>query len=142
MKKLIFILSFALLGIVEAKAQSFLKPLQSDQTIHKAGLDTSTATAVMQIIQIPGQLGTLTIQAGVTKLTGAPVGSVKLYGSTDGIKYDFVTTSTDTLAVANVAGLQVKTWKFTNNPFQYYKMIYKPTGSQTSTVTTSALGRK
>lgn len=142
MKKLIFILSLCVICFARAQAQSFVKPLQSDQTIHKAGLDTASTSAVSQVIQIPGQLATLTIQSGVTKLTGSPGGSVKLYGSVDGVKYDIATTATDTLAVANVAGLQVKTWKLTSNPFQYYKIIYKPVGSQTSTVSTNALGRK
>ena len=43
----------------------------------------------------------------------------------DGVKYDVVTTATDTLAVTNIAGAQVHTWKLTGNLFQYYKATCK-----------------
>lgn len=143
MKKLILLLSIVLLSFTMVKAQSGLKPLQSDTSIHKAGLDTASNTgAVAQIIQIGGYWSTVTIQSGVTKLTGTPGGSLKLYGSVDNIKYDYATTATDSLAVSNVSTLQVKTWKINPSQFQFYKVIYKPTGTQTSTITSTALWRK
>ncbi|MDO3641973.1 hypothetical protein [Mucilaginibacter sp. L3T2-6] len=143
MKKLLFFFGIALFSFTAVNAQSVVKPLQSDVTVHKAGLDTVTnAASVSQVLQIPGNPAIITIQAAVTKLTGSPGGSVKLYGSVDGVRYDFATTSTDTLAVANVAGAQVKTWKLTGNAFQYYKAIYKSNNSsQTSTVSNAALIR-
>lgn len=144
MKKLVLILSIVTLGFCSANAQtSLLANLTSDQGVHKAGLDTTSGTVgVTQIVQIPGSWVSVTIQARVSKLTGAPGGSLKCYGSTDGVGYDFVSTSIDSLAVANVSTLQVKTWKITGNPYQYYKLIYKPTGTQTSTIVTKALARK
>jgi len=156
MKKLSFLFSLAaLLSVTAVKAQSILspntsasyvKPFQSDLTVHAKGLDTVANTAsVSQILQIPGYQDIVTIQASVTKLTGNPsLGSVKLYGSVDGVKYDFVTTSTDTLAVANVSSAQVHTWKLSPSPFLYYKAICKGGNgaTQTSTVSTTALYRK
>lgn len=144
MKKLLFILSLTLLCFAGAKAQTtFQKPLVSDHTIHKAGLDTASgAVAVTQIAQVSGSWAWVTVQAAVNKLTGAPVGSLKLYGSVDGVKYDYVTTAIDSLAVTNVSTPQVKTWKLVPPSFQYFKIIYKPTGTETSTLSTSAYGSK
>jgi hypothetical protein len=141
MKKLIFFFALALLSF-GVNAQANLKNLQSDQGVHKAGLDTvSNAGSISQILQIGGYQDLITIQAGVTKLTGTPGGSVKLYGSVDNIKYDFATTATDTLAVGNVTPLQVKTWVIAPSKFQYYKAVYKGAGSQTSTIVTTAMWR-
>ena len=144
MKKLIFLFSLSVLFITAANAQSTLRIMQSDQGVHKLGLDTVTnAGSISQIAQITGYQDLVTIQSGVTKLTGTAGGSLKLYGSVDGVKYDFATTSTDTLAVGNVAGLQVKTWTIAPSSYQYYKVIYKSLQStQTSTVTSEALVRK
>ena len=155
MKKLTFLISFAVLAFTGVKAQGILSPnssnsyvssFQSDQTIHASGLDTTANTgSVSQILQIPGYWDVITIQTVVTKLTGNPaLGSVKLYGSVDGVRYDVVTTATDTLAVTNISGAQVHTWKLTGNAFLYYKAIAKGGNgaTQTSTVTTKALYRR
>jgi len=146
MKKFIYVAALfaALISMtVAAHAQANLKNLQSDLTIHKLGLDTNVnAASVSQVLQIGGYQDIITIQAGVTKLTGTPGGSVKLYGSVDNIKYDYATTSTDTLAVTNVTPLQVKTWVIAPSKFQYYKAVYKSAQStQTSTIVTTAMWR-
>lgn len=144
MKKLLSFLIVALLSFTAVHAQTFsnVLPLQSDQTIHKAGLDTATnATAVYQYITIKGSANGLTFQAGVNKLTGTPAGGLRLLGSIDNVKWDFVTTATDTLAVTNITGWQTKTWKLTRNDFIYYKLRYLPSGTQTSTLATKVLIR-
>ena len=47
---------------------------QSDQTVHAAGLDTTTTNtaSISQVLQIPGYWDYVTIQTAVTKLTGNP----------------------------------------------------------------------
>lgn len=149
MKKLIFLISATvMLTVTAAKAQSSsssVGPLISDQ-VHKAGLDTTTNSgSVSQIIQIPNYQDIVTIQTAVTKLTGNPaLGSVKLYGSVDGIKYDLVSTAADSLAVTNISGAQIHTWKISVSPFLYYKAVcHGGNGAtQTSTVSTVALWRR
>jgi hypothetical protein len=156
MKKLAFLFSIvAMLAVTAAKAQGIISPnaatsfvgyFQSDDTTHAKGLDTTANSAsISQILQLPGYWDYVTIQTGVTKLTGNPtLGSVKLQGSVDGVKWDWVTTATDTLAVTNVSTVQVHTWKLTGNPFAYYKAICKGGNgaTQTSTVNTVVLYRR
>jgi len=142
MKKLVLFLSIISLSAMTVQAQRYTKPLQSDNTVHALGLDTaSNAVSVSQVLQITGWQDMVTIQSGVTKLTGTigATASVKLYGSVDGVKYDYATTASDTLAVGDVSGVQVKTWYIAPSKFQYYKAIYKPAGTQTSTITSTAL---
>src|SRR3569833_1294832 len=146
MRQLLTILSIFIvcLASVSAKAQSTVQNFQSDKTIHAAGLDTVVNTAsVSQILKVPGKLTTLTFMAGVTKLSGTPTTgfSAKLYGSNNNVRWDLATVSTDTLAVGNVTPEQVKTWKFTSNPYLYYKIVYKGFGTQTSKVSANALLR-
>ncbi|MFD2874040.1 hypothetical protein ACFS5N_16275 [Mucilaginibacter ximonensis] len=132
-----------------AKAQTADKPgvynMLSDQTVHKAGLDTNVTTgtpvSTTQLLQIMGKPTVITIMTGVTKLTGT-IGagtSIKLYGGNNKNRWDLVTTATDTLAVADKAGEQVKTWKLTANNFLWYKVVLKGFGTQTSKVSTTAL---
>lgn len=153
MKKLL-ILSVALLSFIAVKAQTNLKPLQSDLTIHKAGLDTVTNSGtISQTLQIAGWQDVVTIQTSVVKLTGNPtLGGVKLYGSVDGVKYDFVAAAkpvpvapaVDSLAVTNVSTPQIYTWTIIPSKYQYYRATYHGgNGStQTSTVNTTAMWRK
>lgn len=157
MIKQLLILCMALIGFTALQAQPVnLKPLVSGPS-HAAGLDTITnAGNVTQVIKIQGYQNIVTIQTAVTKLTGTPtLGSVKVFGSVDSLKWDNipvgitsagvpVTTVLDTLAVTNIAGAQVHTWCITPSRFQYYKVIaHGGNGStQTSTVTTQALWRK
>lgn len=141
MKKLIFLLSLVLASFMTVNAQTrAVLPMQSDLTVHKLGIDTGVnAATVTQVIHITGNKSLLTFQIGVTKLTGTPGGSVKLWGSNDNVIWDYATTATDTLAIGNVAAMQPKTWKFINNPFQYYKAVYKFTGTQTAKAQSAVL---
>lgn len=144
MKQLILILSIMIVSLAGVKAQNSVQNFTSDDTIHAAGLDTVSNTGtITQTLKVTGKLSIFTIQAGVTKLTGTPSSgfSVKLYGSNNNVRWDYATTSTDTLAVTNVAAEQVKTWKLTSNPFLYYKIVYKGFGTQTSKVSANALMR-
>lgn len=140
MKKLLFLFAASLLCYTTVSAQANLKTFQSDITIHKAGLDsTSGTTGATQFAKTPGYFEVATIQTVVKKLTGTPGGTVKLYGSIDGANYDVA--APDSLIVTNVA-LQVKTWTVKPAVFQWYKVIYKPTGTQTSTIATKGLFQK
>lgn len=142
MKRLILIASILIVSLAGVKAQRSVQWFQSDQTIHKAGIDTNSGTAsTTTYLKITGKLSGLTIMTGVTKLTGTPATgfSVKLYGSNDKAKWDYVTTSIDTLAVGNVAPEQVKKWVFTSNPFLWYRIVCKGFGTQTSKLSTNAL---
>jgi hypothetical protein len=156
MKKLFAFFSIILLAFTAVKAQPNLKPLQSDLTIHAAGLDTvANSASVTEVIKIQGSHHLVTFQTSVTKLTGNPtLGSVKIYGSVDSVKWDVIpvgltstgtvaTTLSDTLAVTNVSTAQVHTWSFTPSKFQYYKVVcHGGNGAtQTSTVRTEALWR-
>lgn len=138
MKNLLLIttLIFAL-ALQSVQAQTGVKKLISGSS-HAAGLDTASGTGVVtQKIKIIGKYN-LTFMTAVTKLTGAPVGVVKLYGSIDDVKYDYVDTP-DSLSVTNKAGAQIKKWKVKPSDFLYYKAVYTPTGTQTSTISTSVL---
>jgi hypothetical protein len=136
-----FIASFSV-----AKAQtasgSGVYNLLSDQTVHKAGLDTNANTGTTaQLLQITGKPSVITVMTGVTKLTGT-IGagtSVKLYGGNNKNRWDLVTTTTDTLAVTDKSSEQVKTWKLTNNQFLWYKVVMKGFGTQSSVISTTAL---
>lgn len=129
-----------------AKAQTASKPgvynMLSDQTIHQAGVDTSSNSGtVTQYLKITGKPTVINIMAGVTKLTGS-VGagtSVKLYGGNNKDRWDFVTTSIDTLAVADKTGEQVKRWTLSSNQFLWYKVVLKGFGTQSTKISTTAL---
>ena len=142
MKKILLTIFLALASMC-LFAQGNLKNLQSDLTVHKAGLDTVTNTgSVSQILQISGWQDLVTVQAGVTKLTGTSGGTVKLLGSVDNVRYEYVNNTPDSLIVANVAGLQVKTWVITPSKYQYYKAVFKGTGTHTTKIETLAMWRK
>ncbi|MGZ3753584.1 MAG: hypothetical protein ACXVAY_01415 [Mucilaginibacter sp.] len=130
---------FAVSAILSAKAQ--VKIFQSDQTIHAAGVDTVSGTgSVSQLLKITGKFD-VTVQTGVTKLTGTPGGTVKLLGSVDGVKFDYVNITPDSLIIVNKAPLQVKTWRIVGNPYQVYKCVFTGSGTHTSKITTTALVR-
>lgn len=142
MKKAIFAI-LLLAATVAVKAQTNLKVFQTDQTIHVLGLDTAiNAAGAAPILSLPGYYDLITVQGTVTKISGTVGGSLKLYGSVDGIAYSLATATTDTLAVANVAPAQVYSWTLTPSKFLYYKVQYTSLSSQTSQLRARALAHK
>jgi len=132
MKKLFLLLfMFASFGVfAQAKAPAALT--NSAAAIVDAGIVTAPVTLTYDA-------ATVTFQTLVTKVSGTVAGVVKIQGSLDGTTWFNATT--DSLALQNLTTNQYKTI-ITNNPWYYYRVYAKGSGTMNATITSFVLPRK
>ncbi|WBC28462.1 hypothetical protein RPMD05_76 [Rhodobacteraceae phage LS06-2018-MD05] len=131
MKKLLFILAFAVLGMA-ANAQVAAVKVLSIDTLTAATTDTSA------VAYVSGSYNAITFQALCTELGGTSDGTLRLEGSVDGLSYLTLESGigyaypNDTLDVSSGA-----IWQFKVNdaPFKYYRVIGLGTANDTTLVT-------
>ena len=123
----------AVLFATAGKAQS---PVE-----HVVKVSTDTASnADTVIVQIDGMGSKLnSITATVKKVSGTVAGYVLLQGRTDNTNWQDL--NTDTLSNTNQS-INIKTWTFTATNYYDYRLLYKTTGTQKSTLTLSYLRRQ
>lgn len=140
MKKLTTILlSCALLfTAVAAHAQSGYFKRASDSKLQDTVVNAATSNLQLPIA---GYQNVVSVQAFVTKLTGTTAGVVRLYGSLDGTNY-VRANATDSLILANAAGVQTKIFIVKDNPYAYYRIGTAGSGTQTTKVQAYAIWRK
>ena len=139
MKKLsLLIVAIAFIGL-SANAQSgFFKRASDGKTTDTL---TNSATVNMQL-PISGFQNVVSIQPLVTKISGTTAGTLRLYGSLDGTNYVRINATTDSLVLANTAGVQTKIFLVNNSPYAYYQVRVTGTGTESTKVQTYAIWRK
>lgn len=108
-------------------------------TTHATTDTLTNAVAKSQFAIIRGSNVHVTIQPTFTKISGTVAGTAKLQGSILGV--DYVDIPSQTLTLTDVAS---QTFTFVNVPsqFQYYKVLFAPSGTQSTKVKTAVLVRK
>ena len=143
MKKLFLLFSLLCLVSIQAqvtgpkvtwKAIGYMKSTPTHATI-----DTLTnATSKAQYCIVEGSNIHITVQPTFTKISGTVAGTAKLQGSILGVNY--VDIPNQTLTLTDTAS---QTFTFTNVPsqYKYYKVLFAPTGTQSTKVETAVLVR-
>jgi len=135
MKNLILVFLLAL--TVPAFAQSgSLKSVTNG-----SALDTVVNTATKsQFIQIAGSQAFVSVITTVTEISGTTGGTVKLYGSIDGVDYALI--DANTFIPADQTAAQSFAWSVTPSKYAFYKVTYVGTGTMSAKIATKALWRK
>lgn len=133
MKKVLFSLLLTLFAVV-AFAQS-TEVILRDESGAAIDTVTNTTTGYLQA-RILAPVQAVGIQAVLTKLSGTTGGSVKVFGSIDGV--NFAQISSDTLAAANVAS-QTKIFKIEQPAFTFFRVVYTGAGTHSTTISAKAL---
>jgi hypothetical protein len=136
MKKVLFIIGLMFAVCFAANAQ-----FASGKQLPGVTTDSikTGALVVTKYISLSGGYISTSVQVNVSKVSGTPAGSVKIYGSVDGTNY--VLASTDTLAISNIA-LGTKIWTITNAPYSKLKVVGTGTGTMKAILDTWYLARK
>jgi hypothetical protein len=138
MKKLsLLIIAIAFIGLSASAQSGYFKRASDSKTTDTL---TNAATSNLQL-PITGYQNVVSVQALVTKLTGTTAGVVRLYGSLDGTNY-VRANPTDSLTLANAAGIQTKIFIIKDNPYAFYRVGTIGTGTQTTKVQAYAVWRK
>jgi|SRR6478609_1422158 len=104
-------------------------------------IDTITNTTVKnQFAIVNGSNVHFTIQSTLTKISGVVAGTVKPQGSVDGIAYFDIPNQT-ALTLTDVAS-QGAIWVISNSPYQYYKVLVTPSGTQSTKIESKGLVRR
>lgn len=104
-------------------------------------IDTITnAVSKSQFAIVNGANVHFTIQSTLTKISGTVAGTVKPQGSIDGITYYDIPNQT-ALTLTDVAS-QGAIWVISNSPYQYYKVLVTPSGTQSTKIASLGLVRK
>lgn len=137
MKKIfgfIFLLGLAL----GASGQTVLKKHFANTDVI---LDTVTNTGtnyVGNLKPIAGPAQSVVIQCNLVKQSGTQAGTITIQGSLDGTNFVAIPTNETQTAVATATATNVATqsfaWRFTGNPFPYYRVSWTGTGTMASTL--------
>lgn len=145
MKKLIFILALTLTICTTAQVTgpkltyAAVGSLLSAPT--HAATDTITNTTVKyQYGIVNGSNVHFTIQATLTKISGTVAGTVKPQGSVDGVNYVDITGQT-AFTLTDVAS-QTCAFPILSSPYQYYRVVVTPSGTQSTKISSLGLVRK
>lgn len=140
MKKLLaFSLPFAVLTMVSVTEKANAQSAKMESIIKIASdTATNTDTVIVPITRVGSKVKS--IAAVVKRLNGSISSNayVLLQGSIDGNEWFDV--NTDTLSVSNQA-TNKKLWRLTSTDYRDYRLWYKSTGTQTSTLWIQALRR-
>lgn len=119
-----------------ASAQSKLVNLKSTTT--GKVIDTlNNTTARTQRLPIAGTTAIMTFQPTFTRISGTAAGTAVLQGSVDGVGYTAIGSA---FTLTNVVS---QTASFSVNPsiYNYYQIVFTPSGTQSTAVTTPVLIR-
>ena len=151
MKKII-LLSIFMLGLftldMAVKAQAV--PATASWVDQKGVAKTTSTNADTAIakIPIPGFNNIVNFEVKITKVSGTAAGKVYLFGNLNGTsplsEGQFNNKNPDILDSLTLTDLTVnkKQFKLTSSPAYYYWVIYKPSGTQTSTFVCKYIARK
>lgn len=107
---------------------------------HPATDTITNAVSKSQFAIVNGSNVHFTIQTTLTKISGTVAGTVKPQGSVDGITYFDIPNQT-TLTLTDVAS-QGAIWVINNSPYQYYKVLVTPSGTQSTKIASLGLVRR
>lgn len=107
---------------------------------HPATDTITNAVSKSQFAIVNGANVHFTIQSTLTKISGTVAGTVKPQGSVDGITYYDIPNQT-ALTLTDVAS-QGAIWVISNSPYQYYKVLVTPSGTQSTKISSLGLVRK
>lgn len=110
----VLILSFGLVS----KAQSYNSYLGPLDTLTNAQSKTYTVT-------VTGAKHCVSFQTNILKISGTVAGTIKVYGSVDGVNYGTTPITTNTLTDASVNWLTV----YTSNSYVKYQYVVATTGT-------------
>jgi hypothetical protein len=106
-----------------------------------AATDTITNTTVKyQYGIVNGANVHFTIQATLTKISGTVAGTVKPQGSVDGVNYVDIAGQT-AFTLTDVAS-QTCAFFIVASPFQFYRVVVTPSGTQSTKIASLGLVRK
>lgn len=106
-----------------------------------ASIDTITNTTVKnQYAIVNGSNVHFTIQSTLTKISGTVAGTVKPQGSVDGINYVDIAGQT-AFTLTDVAS-QTCAFPISNSPYQFYKVLVTPSGTQSTKIESKGLVRR
>ena len=104
-------------------------------------IDTITNTTVKnQFAIVNGSNVHFTIQSTLTKISGVVAGTVKPQGSVDGVNYVDITGQT-AFTLTDVAS-QTCAFVIANSPYQFYKVVVTPSGTQSTKIESKGLVRR
>lgn len=136
---LAFFAFFALTLSAFAQTEPTYKPMLSTTT--GLALDTVTNTgARSQVLRLAGPNTIITIISTVTEITGTTAGTVKLYGSLDGVNYAEINSS-NVFSPADILTAQSYAWHVNPSQYTYYKVTYTGTGTMAAKLATGVLRR-
>lgn len=145
MKKIFLALSVMLTISISAQVSgpkltySALGNLLSTPT--HAATDTITNTTVKyQYGIVNGSNVHFTIQSTLDKISGTVAGTVKPQGSVDGVLYTDIAGQT-AFTLTDVAQ-QSCSFVILNSPYQYYRVVVTPSGTQSTKIASKGLVRK
>lgn len=108
-------------------------------TTHATTDTLTNAVSKSQFFIARGSNVHVTVQPTFTKISGTVAGTAKLQGSILGV--DYVDIASQTLTLTDVAS-QTFTFTVVPSQYQYYKVLFTPSGTQSTKVKTAVLLRK
>lgn len=137
MKKILLLTALCFgLGSVQLGNAQALIPTNNADTVVNAG-------SVSLIQKLSLGYNTLAFQAVITKISGTVAGTAIIYGSVDGVRYQYIP-GTDTLTLTNVAS-QNYIWTFAEGkgtPYLYYAVIITGSGTMAARCTGYVMPKK
>lgn len=145
MKKLlllfVMLVGIASFGQVTGPKLSYASVGHLLSTPTHAATDTITNTTVKyQYAIVNGSNVHFTIQATLTKISGTVAGTVKPQGSVDGVNYVDISGIT-AFTLTDVAS-QTCAFPIIASPYQYYRVVVTPSGTQSTKIYSWGLVRK
>ena len=121
-------------GIIQAQEVRFA-------SVIGAASDTVSNTATKSLTaRISGYRDIVAIQPVLTKISGTTAGTVRLFGSIDGVNFSRINTA-DSLVATNVAE-QSKVFVVPAHAYEFYRITYVGSGSHSTIIKAVALTRK
>lgn len=138
MKNLLLLITLAFMVVATGYSQTSQTSAASVMTVTSAtysGTRADTAT-----YKATGSYNNVTIQAVITKVSGTVAGTAVLYGSLDGINYQYIPTS-DTLTLSNQTTNHI-IWPLGQGKYLYYRVKVDGSGTMVASFKSWFLGRQ
>lgn len=144
MKKIFFMLALMLTFSISAQVTgpklTFKAVGNLLSTPTHAATDTITnSTVKYQYAIVNGSNVHFTVQSKLDKISGTVAGTVKVQGSVDGLSYTDIAGQTP-FTLTDVAS-QVCSFVMLHSPYQFYRVVVTPTGTQSTKIASLGLVR-
>lgn len=128
------------LGTTTTNASGQTSGILRSTPTHTAVDTVSNATAKHQYATINGYQHIVAIQAVYTEISGTSAGTIKLYGSIDGTRYERV--GTDSLAITDITTAQTHIFQVAPSKHVYYRLTTQGAGTMSGKLDGSWMTRR